>query len=172
MSGVSDIRAYVRKRVIAGILDIVVFVFLYIAMISISLPIIGFLIGLLIRILYDDISPEFFLEKLTMISYSIVESVAYYWLFFLLCIYFFSVIESFLQTSPGKKLVKLRITGIKENRIGCGILFFRNILKCISIGFCGVGYFVCFKNEHRQAWHDKATKTKVMDEENAERRCL
>lgn len=107
------------------------------------------------------------MEQLIRIAYYTVKSEALNVLFFLSCIYFFSVIEYFLQASPGKKLVRLRVVSIKGNRIGCGILFLRNILKCISIGFCGVGYFICFKNKHRQAWHDKVTKTKVIYEENA-----
>jgi uncharacterized RDD family membrane protein YckC len=162
-----DIRTYARRRVIAGILDIVVFVFIYRVLLSISLPIIGFLAGLFIIMLYNGIISEFFVGKLTMMLYFIVESGVYNLLFFLLCIYFFSVVENFLQASPGKKLVRLRVASIKGNRIGCGILFLRNILKCISIGFCGVGYFVCFKNKDRQAWHDKVIKTKVIYEENA-----
>jgi len=162
-----DIPTYARRRIIAGILDIGVFVCIYMVWLSMLLPVIGFVGGLFILMLYSGIITEFFMEQLIRIAYYTVKSEALNVLFFLSCIYFFSVIEYFLQASPGKKLVRLRVVSIKGNRIGCGILFLRNILKCISIGFCGVGYFICFKNKHRQAWHDKVTKTKVIYEENA-----
>lgn len=134
---------------------------------SMFLPVIGFVGGLFILMLYSGIITEFFMEQLIRIAYYTLKSEALNVLFFLSCIYFFSIIEYFLQASPGKKLVRLRVVSIKENRVGFGILFLRNILKCISIGLCGVGYLVCFKNKHRQAWHDKVTKTKVIYEDES-----
>jgi uncharacterized RDD family membrane protein YckC len=103
----NKIPAGFGRRLIAGILDMIVFLVLYIILLFASLSIIGFVGGILIRLSDIGIRYDEFLNKGSKLVDVVVESPVYYLGVFLLCISVFSIIEVFLQASPGKKLMRL-----------------------------------------------------------------
>ncbi|WP_110955893.1 RDD family protein [Anaerosinus massiliensis] len=153
------------RRLIAGVLDMIFFVVVFIILLFSSLSIIGFVGGILIRLSDIGIRYDEFLSKGSKLA-DVVEEPLYYFALLLLCISVFSIIEVFLQASPGKKLMRLCIVSMDEKHPKISRIVMRNLLKGISISFLGVGYFVCFFNKQRQAWHDKMMKTRVVYDKN------
>lgn len=66
------------------------------------------------------------------------------------------------QGTIGKRLLRLRVTGLDGRRVSPRRAFTRNISKMLSIVPAFVGCLAAFWNDQRQTWHDRLAKTLVL----------
>jgi len=65
------------------------------------------------------------------------------------------------MATPGKRLCRLKVVDMAENRISFGRAFLRNIAKILSFLPLGFGFLMACLTIHSQALHDKIAKTIV-----------
>lgn len=70
--------------------------------------------------------------------------------------------SSFLQASPGKALLGMRVTDLQGQRIIFKKSFVRYVMKIISGGLFMIGYFIQLFTEKRQTLHDFVAETLVV----------
>jgi uncharacterized RDD family membrane protein YckC len=66
------------------------------------------------------------------------------------------------QATPGKRLSKIRVTGLDSERISFGKSSIRFFSKILSTQFL-IGYIMIFLTKHKQGLHDLIAKTIVQE---------
>jgi uncharacterized RDD family membrane protein YckC len=66
------------------------------------------------------------------------------------------------QAGIGKKLLGIKVTDLRGNRIGLINSFGRNVAKILSVLPLFFGYLYSFLNKKQQCWHDIAANTLVI----------
>lgn len=69
----------------------------------------------------------------------------------------------FFSSSPGNKLMRLKIITENGNPINLQIAFLRYLAYWLSVLPLGLGFFWILWDPKRQAWHDKLAKTYVVE---------
>jgi len=67
------------------------------------------------------------------------------------------------QATPGKSVMKIKVTDLAGNRISFGKAVFRTIMKIVSSIILLIGYIMAAFTEKKQALHDMAASTLVLD---------
>jgi len=76
---------------------------------------------------------------------------------------FFTLFESGRwQATPGKRLLKIRVTDMNGNRISFGKAAGRNLARFLSGLIFGIGYIMAAFTEKKQALHDQIASTLVL----------
>lgn len=70
--------------------------------------------------------------------------------------------SSGLQATPGKRLLKLRVTGLEGQRISFARALLRNVAKVLSLLPLGFGFLMILITLRNQCLHDKIAKTLVL----------
>jgi len=70
--------------------------------------------------------------------------------------------SSALQGTPGKLLLRLRVTNLQKQRISFGQALLRNLAKILSLIPLGFGFLMIGITAKNQCLHDKIAKTLVM----------
>jgi uncharacterized RDD family membrane protein YckC len=71
---------------------------------------------------------------------------------------------SYKQAGLGKRLMNIKVTDLKGNRIGLGTSFGRNMAKVFSLAPVFFGYLYIFLNKKQQGFHDVMANTLVVKE--------
>jgi uncharacterized RDD family membrane protein YckC len=66
------------------------------------------------------------------------------------------------QGTIGKRLLNIKVTDMKGNRISLGLSFLRNTAKILSVIPLFFGYLYSFLNKKQQCWHDITANTLVI----------
>lgn len=66
------------------------------------------------------------------------------------------------QATFGKRLLNIKVTDLKGNRLSFGNAFSRNLAKVLSAATFFVGYLYIFLNKNQQALHDVMVNTLVI----------
>ena len=70
--------------------------------------------------------------------------------------------SSGLQATPGKLLLRMRVTGLEGQRISFSRALLRNVAKILSLLPLGFGFLMIGITVRNQCLHDKIAKTLVM----------
>ncbi len=154
----------ITQRILAGVIDLILIILLYVVIFLIVLRIGGMAIGFLTHIAHPSFTYEQ-TEKIISSKVDMLITLPYsYILTAFLCLIFVSLFESSIwQATPGKKALKMYITDAYGTCPSFLRVLVRNILKIFSVLFLGGGYISILFNKSCQAWHDKLTNTFVVN---------
>ncbi|SHJ60464.1 RDD family protein [Propionispora hippei] len=158
----NHLPAALFSRLIAGLIDIIFFAILYAILVLASLFVIGFVGGGIFRLVKPTIAYQNYLDVTSYVTDMIINSSIFYLVLFLISILIFSIFEYSQGKSPGKRLFNINIIKIDEKNLKLEHITLRNLFKCLSILFIGMGYISCFLNSRRQALHDKVMNTMII----------
>lgn len=73
--------------------------------------------------------------------------------------------SSVRQATFGKSAMGIKVVDASGNRLTFGKSFIRNITKILSLAVFAVGFIWILFDKKKQGWHDKLSKTYVVDNE-------
>ncbi len=82
------------------------------------------------------------------------------WMFSMIAFYWFFWMRA--GQTIGMRTWRLKLVSRQEDSISHGQCLVRILVGPISLGLLGVGYLWCLINKNKAAWHDIASKTKVV----------
>ena len=94
-----------------------------------------------------------------------IPNYMYFVIFIITLILYKIILESFVSTTVGKKLVGIKIETIEGEKIGFSKALIRNISIVLDIITLGIGYLLILFNKEKMALHDMVAKTIVVNDE-------
>ncbi len=150
-----DIIVYpsIQKRGIALILDLVLWVGIFLFAKQLAPMVKGILLNSINNDQYQNFAKFKYLEKSILISISFI-------FYFILDFY----PTRFYNTTPGKRLLGLRVRGMEDFTLTTEQALMREfIFRPISI-FTGIGLIIPLLNENNRSLHDFITQTQVVED--------
>lgn len=95
-----------------------------------------------------------------------IPSYGYIAIFIIVLALYKVILEGFLSTTLGKKIVGIKLECSDGSKIGFGKALIRNVSIVLDVITLGIGYFTILFTKDKVALHDMVAKTVVVNEQN------